>query len=159
MTEHHPLCSGAHAPGEPCTGAAPPAPPSPPAPTRQPFLLHAGLGVAGRLKKRWHPDTYVPEGAEVALSEPVVELETGHALLARPGALRPLSLAEERVYEALEQELRALVTGAGITLAQAGVMPGHALQLITTALRSQLRALGAGGGGNAEPTQGADVAG
>ena len=155
MTEHHPLCSGAHAPGEPCTGAAPPEP-APAA--RTPFLLHAGMGVAGRLKKRWHPDEYVPEGATTALSEPVVELESGHALLARPGAWRTLSPVEERVYEALEQELRTLVTGAGITLAKAGVLPGHALQIVTCAFRAQLRALGAGAA-SAEPAEGSDVAG
>jgi hypothetical protein len=156
MTEHHPLCSGAHAPGAPCTGATPPEPPTAP---RQPFLLHAGLGVAGRLKTRWHPDTYVPEGQSVALPEPVVELESGHALLARPGAFRTLSPREEAVYLALEQELRTLVTGAAIELAKAGVLPGAALQLVATGLRSQLRALGAGGSASAEPTEGADVAG
>jgi hypothetical protein len=126
--------------------AAPPAP----------FLLHAGQGVAGRLKKRWHPDTYVPEGQSVPLSEPVIELENGHALLARPGAWRRLSPTEERVYLALEQELRTLVAGAAVALAQGGAMPGHALQVVSAAIRSQLRALAAPGEARPDGEAGSD---
>jgi hypothetical protein len=97
----------------------------------------------------------VPEGQEKALNEPVIELENGHALLARPGAFRVLSPPEEAAYLALEEQLRTLCVGATVTLAQAGVGPGNALAVISTALRSQLRALGAGAPSTAAASGGA----
>ncbi len=128
----------------------------------RPFLLHLVHGVVGRLKRRYAAGEYVPwtpdrsnvEDAEVddgcvgpqPLTEPVVELESGHAFLDREGAFRRLTDAEVVIYLALEDALKNTVMGAAVALAQGGVLPGQALQLVVAAMTAQLRALRAGVG-------------
>lgn len=112
-----------------------------------PLLLHVACSAVGRLKRRYEPGEFVPDGATEPLSEAVVEFDNGHRFIDRKGSLRPLSPIEERVYLSLEDTLRTVVTGAAVALASAGVPPGSALQLVNVALTAQLRALGVGVGG------------
>ena len=111
-----------------------------------PFILNSTLSIAGRIKRRYAAGEYVPEQGDnpfpvTSLDEPVIELEDGNMFLDRRSAYRELAPVEAEVLQRMGAELRTLVTGAAVVLAQQGVLPGQALEIISVVLLAQLRAL------------------
>jgi hypothetical protein len=127
-------------------------------------VLHVERGVVGVAARFWEPGTYVPRPqtrtreaggvrweVEVELppiSEAVLELSDGNALLARPGSFVVLGEAESAVFRTVVSNLRELAAGAFLVLASAPhPNKATALALVRSALRAQLRALGGSEGG------------
>jgi len=109
---------------------------------RKAWVLHETLAV-GPVRKFWdgEAERYVSPVNDLEVKAPVLELETGHALVANPDAFLELTTAEFRMYAALQQGLAGLAAMAARGAASAGVDRVHGIALMRAALRAQLAAL------------------
>jgi hypothetical protein len=114
-------------------------------------VLHAGLGVVGKVVRVWGPGEYEDAHGQ-KLGPPVVGLANGHRFLVDDEVvLFELTAEEVAVYEQLTEQMRDLIVGATVVLGNMGAdgepVPfdeqrmRRAMSLVHAAVTAQLRAL------------------
>jgi hypothetical protein len=114
------------------------------------FVLHRGLGLVGRPVQVWAPGEYTDADGNV-ITAGVVELEDGNRFILRgedSGSILEVTQGEVEVYDQLVADLRTVITGAVVAMAQRAPDPQRmpvVLALVNAAVATQLRALRSGG--------------
>lgn len=113
---------------------------------RKAVLFHPGTFVVGMAKRAWsgEGDDCRADPAGNLVRAPVLELEQGHAFLARPDSFVELEATEAGFFEAATGALTGLVVGMADLARARGVPEPTAVVLIVAALRAQLAALDPG---------------
>ncbi len=108
------------------------------------WVIHLPTLVVGRVKARWRAGMYVSPVNGIAVPDEVVELESGHALLAKRDSFVKMGNSEIRFHDSIQEGLSALVAIAARNGQSSGVDMETGYSLTVAALRAQLRALEAG---------------
>jgi hypothetical protein len=106
------------------------------------WILHESLAI-GPVKRFWDGETekFVSPLNELEVEAPVIELETGHSFVAKPGSFAELEPKEVKAYVFLQQTLAQVIRTAARGAASAGLEISDVITLLRAALRAQLAAL------------------
>lgn len=108
------------------------------------FVFHIETYAVGRATKFFDGEIEVyssPVNGKPVRGSAVLELDTGHALLADPEKWMELSKAEVRYFEALQEGFRGLLIVAAKNAKDSGVELEKGLAMLIAILRAQLAAL------------------
>lgn len=114
------------------------------------WVYHAATGVVGRVIEFYdgEEEVFFSPIDLLAVKDPVVVIEGGHSLLAKPGEVFgfvTLSQQELRFFETLRHGFKGLVLVSAKNAQSMGLELDQSLALLVAVLREQLRALEAGG--------------
>lgn len=114
--------------------------------SRGAWMFHVETYAVGQAAKFYDGETelYRSKANGEAVRGPVLELTSGHALMAVPEKWMELSKAEIRYFEALQEGFNGLIVVAARNAQDSGVELEKGLAMLTAILRAQLAALEAG---------------
>lgn len=110
---------------------------------RQAWVFHVETYAVGQAMKFYDGETdrYRSKANDVEVRGPVLELTSGHALMAVPEKWMELTKAEIRYFEALQEGFNGLIVVAARNAQDSGVELEKGLAMLTAILRAQLAAL------------------
>lgn len=114
---------------------------------RQAWMFHVETYAVGQAKRFYsglHVDVYMSRANGEPVHGPVLELDTGHALMADPAKWMELTAAEIKFFGALQAGFTGLIAVAAKNAKDSGVELEKGLAMLTAILRMQLAALEAG---------------
>lgn len=109
------------------------------------WVIHQPTCTVGRVVKLHAAGgTYTSPINQEPVQDPVLELEEGHALVARPGTFIKLSEADANFYSEAQGAIRELLTAMVMVAAGSKIPKTMTQLLLRSALQAQLLKLGAG---------------
>jgi hypothetical protein len=110
---------------------------------RQAWVFHVETYAVGQAMKFYDGETdrYRSKANGETVNGPVLELTSGHALMAVPEKWMELTKAEIRYFEALQEGFNGLIVVAARNAQDSGVELEKGLAMLTAILRAQLAAL------------------
>lgn len=110
---------------------------------RKAWVLNTYSNVIGQAKRYYNglTERYISTVTKEPTRFAVLELESGHALMANPEKFVELSAAELRYFQALQEGFTGLIVVAAKNAKDNGVELDKGLTMLTVILRTQLAAL------------------